>query len=52
MLTKRKVKNGKDKLEKRDLSKEDPVARTVTITLGDSSGNSFLKFVGSMADLK
>ncbi|KAG2036008.1 ZPR1 zinc-finger domain-containing protein [Suillus americanus] len=43
---------GKDKLEKRDLSKEDPVARTITITLDDPSGNSFLEFVGSMSDLK
>lgn len=43
---------GKDKLENRDLSKEDPVARAITITLDDPSGNSFLEFVGSMSDLK
>lgn len=43
---------GKDKLEKRDLSKEDPVARAITITLDDPSGNSFLEFVDSMSDLK
>ncbi|KAG1790621.1 zf-ZPR1-domain-containing protein [Suillus plorans] len=43
---------GKDKLEKRDLLKEDPVARAITITLDDPSGNSFLEFVDSMSDLK
>lgn len=32
--------------------KEDPVKRTITITLDDPSGNSFLEFVGSMADPK
>ncbi|KAG2132709.1 zf-ZPR1-domain-containing protein [Suillus bovinus] len=44
--------DGKDKLEKRGLSKEDPVARAITITLDDPSGNSFLEFVDSMSDLK
>ncbi|KAG1876640.1 zf-ZPR1-domain-containing protein [Suillus subalutaceus] len=43
---------GKDKFEKRELSNEDPVARAITITLDDPSGNSFLEFVGSMSDLK
>ncbi|KAG1746779.1 zf-ZPR1-domain-containing protein [Suillus paluster] len=43
---------GKDKPEKRALSKEDPVIRAITITLDDPSGNSFLEFVGSMSDLK
>jgi zinc finger protein len=42
---------GKDKLEKRNLSKENPVACTITITLDDPSGNSFLEFMGSMSDL-
>ena len=32
--------------------KEDPVKKTITITLDDPSGNSFLEFVGSMADPK
>jgi zinc finger protein len=41
---------GKDKLEKRNLSKEDPVACMITITLDDPSGNSFLEFMGSMSD--
>ncbi|KAG0694429.1 zf-ZPR1-domain-containing protein [Suillus ampliporus] len=43
---------GKDRPEKRELSKEDPVTRAITITLDDPSGNSFLEFVGSMSDLK
>ncbi|KAG2068937.1 zf-ZPR1-domain-containing protein [Suillus decipiens] len=43
---------GKDKYGKRELSNEDPVTRAITITLDDPSGNSFLEFVGSMADLK
>ncbi|KAG2141297.1 zf-ZPR1-domain-containing protein [Suillus clintonianus] len=43
---------GKDELEKRELSNEDPVSRAITITLDDPSGNSFLEFVGSMSDLK
>lgn len=30
--------------------KEDPVKKAITITLDDPSGNSFLEFVGSMAD--
>lgn len=32
--------------------KDDPVKKTITITLDDPSGNSFLEFVGSMADPK
>lgn len=32
--------------------KSDPVKKTITITLDDPSGNSFLEFVGSMADPK
>ncbi|KAH0836567.1 zf-ZPR1-domain-containing protein [Lanmaoa asiatica] len=32
--------------------KEDPVKKTITITLSDPSGNSFLEFFGSMADPK
>jgi zinc finger protein len=32
--------------------KEDPVKKTITITLDDPSGNSFLEFAGSMADPK
>lgn len=32
--------------------KEDPVKRSITITLDDPSGNSFLEFCGSMADPK
>jgi len=43
------MNNGKDKLEKRNLLKEDPVAHTITITLGNPSGNLFLEFVGSMS---
>ncbi|KAG2367925.1 ZPR1 zinc-finger domain-containing protein [Suillus spraguei] len=42
----------KDKHEKREPFNEDPVTRAITITLDDPSGNSFLEFVGSMADLK
>ncbi|KAG6381516.1 zf-ZPR1-domain-containing protein [Boletus reticuloceps] len=32
--------------------KDDPVKKTITITLDDPSGDSFLEFVGSMADPK
>ncbi|KAG9312883.1 zf-ZPR1-domain-containing protein, partial [Chiua virens] len=35
-----------------DKLKEDPVKRTITITLDDPSGSSFLEFAGSMADPK
>jgi len=43
---------GKDKPGRKELLKEDPVPRVITVTLDDPSGNSFLEFVGSMSDPK
>ncbi|OAX35446.1 zf-ZPR1-domain-containing protein [Rhizopogon vinicolor AM-OR11-026] len=43
---------GKDKPEKKELSKEDPLTPAITLVLDDPSGNSFLEFVGSMSDPK
>lgn len=43
------VESDKPVLEKH---KDDPVKKTITITLDDPSGNSFLEFVGGMADPK
>jgi zinc finger protein len=45
-------KEGKERLEKRDFSNEDPVACVISITLDNPSGNLFLEFMGSMSDLK
>lgn len=43
---------GKDKPEKKEFSKEDPLTPAITVTLDDPSGNSFLEFVNSMSDPK
>lgn len=42
----------KDKPEKKELSKEDPLTSAITVILDDPSGNSFLEFVNSMSDPK
>jgi len=42
----------KDKPDRKELSKEDPLTPAITVVLDDPSGNSFLEFVDSMADPK